>query len=190
MSMQNLKTKFILHGGTQKGNTDEYQIEFFNEIYKNTNSSLNILLIPFSKDSDRRESSTSNLRDLFELFKKDKTLSFEVANESSFISQMQHADIIYFMSGVSLKLLETLKPFDNLRQALEGKIIVGESAGANVLSSYFYTPSADQISPGLGFIPVKTIPHYVDEYAGKLDDVAENIPLLKLKEYEFKVFEI
>jgi peptidase E len=123
-------------------------------------------------------------------FKKDKILSFEIADESSLISQIQHADILYLMGGVSLKLLETLKPFDNLRQVLEGKIIVGESAGANVLSSYFYTPSADQVSPGLGFVPVKTIPHYVDEYAGKLDNVAENIPLLKLKEYEFKVFEI
>lgn len=188
--MKNIKTKFILHGGTQKGNTDEYQIEFFNEIYKDTNSSLNILLIPFSKDLDRRESSISKLRDTFELFKKDKTLSFQTADESSLISQIQHTDILYFMDGISLKLLETLKPFDNLRQAMEGKIVIGESAGANVLSSYFYTPSADQISPGLGFVSVKTIPHYVDEYAGKLNDVAENIPLLKLKEYEFQVFEV
>ncbi len=183
------KTKFILHGGTQKGNTDEYQIEFFNEIYKDTKSSLNILLIPFSKDLDRKESSTSNLRDIFELFKKDKILSFETADESSLISQIQHADILYFMSGVSLKLLETLKPFNNLKESLLGKVVVGESAGANVLSSYFYTPSADQISPGLGFVPVKTIPHYVDEYEHKLDSIGENIPLLKLKEYEFKVFE-
>ena len=114
--------------------TRKWCLDDFNEIYKDTNPAINILLIPFSKDLGRRESSISKLRDTFELFKKDKTLSFQTADESSLISQIQNADILYFMGGISLKLLETLKPFNNLRQAMEGKIVIGESAGANVLS--------------------------------------------------------
>lgn len=59
-----------------------------------------------------------------------------------------------------------------------------------VLSQFFYTPSADEISPGLGFVPVKVIPHYVDEFKHKLDDVGKEFETLRIAEYEFKVLQI
>jgi len=75
--------------------------------------------------------------------------------------------------------------FQNL---LDGKIVAGESAGANVWGRYFYSPSADSIGEGLGYLPVKIIPHYIEQYEGKLDGVGKDLVKLYLPEYEYKVF--
>ena len=70
---------------------------------------------------------------------------------------------------------------------LRGKIVAGESAGANVLCAYFYSPHSDSIGEGLGFVPFKIIPHYRDEHAGKLDSGGAGLETLYLRECEFKV---
>lgn len=53
----------------------------------------------------------------------------------------------------------------------------------------FYSPSADKVDEGLGFLPLKIIPHYSENYKGKLDNVGQGLESLLLPEYEFKVFE-
>ena len=73
---------------------------------------------------------------------------------------------------------------------MSGKIVAGESAGANVFGEFFYSPSADKIDEGLGFLPLKIIPHYSENYRGKLDNVGKKLESLLLPEYEYKVFEI
>ncbi|PCI21323.1 hypothetical protein COB64_00370 [Candidatus Wolfebacteria bacterium] len=71
---------------------------------------------------------------------------------------------------------------------MEGKIIAGESAGAYVLSTCFYSKTEGGIFEGLGLVPVKTICHYVGENSEKLDDCSGEIETLLLKDYEYKSF--
>ncbi len=111
------------------------------------------------------------------------------ADPDKFEDQVKHADAIYFHGGTTSKLLEALKRFPNLASLLAGKTIAGESAGANVMGRYSYSKSADGVLEGLGLLPIKVIPHYSNDYAVKLDGVGEDLELVALKEYEFKVYE-
>lgn len=185
-----MKTKFILHGGFTKGKTEEDNSKFYIEILKDVPEGAKILLVCFAKDDERVPETTTKVMAEFNKNKRQKEITFEVANEKSFAEQTKSANVIYFNGGITLKLLESLKKIPTLKNSLNGKIIAGESAGANVFGKFFYSPSSDKVDEGLGFLPVKIIPHYSEKYKGKLNNVGQNLELLLLPEYEYKTFEI
>jgi peptidase E len=184
-----MKTKFILHGGFTKGKTEENNGGFYTEILKDAPEKAKILLVCFAKDDERIPIATERVKTEFNKSKWQKEITFEVASEQSFVEQIKSADVIYFHGGTTLKLLEALKKFQSLKDLLSGKIIAGESAGANVFGEFFYSPSADKVDKGLGLLPLKIIPHYSENYKGKLDSVGAELELLSLPEYEYKIFE-
>ena len=183
-----MKTKFILNGGFTKGKSDEDNSQFYSEILKDVPEGAKVLLVCFAKENDRISDATTKVMAEFNKNKSQNKVNFEVANEQSFLEQIKSSEVIYLHGGRTIKLLEALKKFPNLKDLLNGKVIAGESAGANVLCQFFYSPTTDHIGEGLGFLPVKIIPHYSKEYEGKLDSVGSDLELLLLPEYQFKVF--
>ena len=183
-----MKTKYLLHGGFTPGKQDEDNREFYSEILKDAPEKPNILLVCFAKDSERIPTATTKVMAEFNKNKWQDELFFEVANQESFVKQVESADIIYLHGGTSLKLLDALKRHSNLGELFKGKTIAGESAGANVLGQVFYSPSSDSVSEGLGLLPIKVIPHYSEKYKGKLDNIKPELETLALPEYQFKVF--
>ncbi len=183
-----MKTKFILHGGFAKGKTDEDNSKFYTEILKNTPEKARVLLVCFAKDDDRISDATTRVTAEFNKNKWQKEITFEIASNESFFEQIKSSDIIYFHGGRTLKLLEALKQFPDFRNLFDGKTVAGESAGANVWGRYFYSPNSDSVGEGLGFLPIKIIPHYTEQYKGKLDNVGKDLEELDLPEYEYKVF--
>lgn len=187
-----MSTKYILHGGFVSGNTDEDNSTFYEEILKDTPDNVRILLVTFAKDEDgdRISRAIKKVSREFEDAKGAKNISIAIVTKEDFLNQIQDADVIYFHGGVSLNLLEALKQYPELKSALKGKIVAGESAGANVWCKYFYSRKSDTVSEGLGFLPIKLIPHYQEEYAHKLDSIDPALTELHLPEYQFKVFEV
>ncbi|MEK7619432.1 MAG: hypothetical protein AAB416_04350 [Patescibacteria group bacterium] len=110
-----------------------------------------------------------------------------MAREEVFIEQMQWADIIYFHGGRSEKLLQVLKKYPDFAHHFRGKIIGADSAGANALSSVFFSKTIG-IGEGFGIIPTKIICHFKNEQRAILDQVRPELPLLCLSEYQFKTF--
>ncbi len=182
-----MTAKFILHGGFTPGNQKENNSDFYKEILKDAPEKAEVLIVPFAKDVERIPVTTERVKGEFNQNKHQEKLNFDVANEKSFIEQIKSANIIYFQGGTSLKLLEALRKFPNLKDCLDGKTVAGESAGANVLAKFFYSPSAQIVSGGLGILPIKIIPHYKDEFKDVFKDVGKNLESLFLKEYEHKV---
>ncbi|MEK7514438.1 MAG: Type 1 glutamine amidotransferase-like domain-containing protein [Patescibacteria group bacterium] len=182
-----MKTKFILHGGFNSEKVNEDNSDFYKEILKDAPENSKVLLIPFAKDADRIPLATKKVSSEFIKNKWQKEITIEIATESDFINQIKLADVLYFHGGVSLKLLETLKKYPELKNLITGKIIAGESAGANVWCKYFYSPRAGQVFEGLGILPIKIIPHYKKEYTGKLNGVGQDLEELLLPEYTYKV---
>ena len=84
-------------------------------------------------------------------------------------------------------LLDALKKYQNLKQLFDGKIVAGDSAGANVLCSVFYSMKIG-VSEGFGLIPIKIISHYLEENKDKLKDIKPELETLFLPEYRFKVY--
>lgn len=187
-----MKTKFILHGGfsANKEKVEVDKSDFYKEILKDAPDNAKVLLVLFAKDDpERMRLAIPKITTAFIDANKEKgDVAVEVATEEDFISQVQSTDIVYFTGGVSLILLEALEKYSHLEEMLAGKTIAGESAGANVFCKFFYSPHADGVFEGLGFLPVKIIPHYKKEYAGKVDEVGLGLEELFLPEYSYKVF--
>lgn len=185
-----MSTKYILHGGSaQKVSSDNEK--FFQEILKDTKNDLKILLVHFAIDSDKSE--INKERDIFQFnnIKENKNISFEVATKDNFISQIINSDIIYFSGGVSTqKLLENLNQYQNLDIMFKDKIVTGESAGANILSTYCYSPASKSVLQGLGIVPVITVPHYQPGDEEKLVNLPKDLEILLLPNYQYKVFYI
>ena len=180
-------TKFILHGGFAKGQKQEND-DFTKEILKTAPSSSRILLVYFAEEPDRISFKEEEDFQQFNKNKGDKVLSFEIASEDLFLEQAKQSDIIYLHGGHSGKLLDALKKIPNLEKMFSGKIIAGDSAGANVLTAAFYSRKIG-VSAGLSLLPIKIISHYVDENKTKLDDIRPELAALFLSEYKFEVFE-
>ncbi len=182
-----MTTKFILHGGFAD-HINEKNDKFFQEILNTDKEQLKILLVYFAKELSRYDELKEKSLNQFKKNNSEKDLGFEVAYEDKFIEQAQKADIIYFHGGKTLKLLDTLKKYGNLKEVFQKKTVAGESAGAYVLSTCFYTKTEKGIFKGLGFAPVKTICHYIGENREKLKDCNEDLEELLLPDYEYKVF--
>lgn len=179
-----IQTKFILHGGGVK----KEDPDFYTEILKDTPENAKILLIFFAKDKDRWAIAEERVKNEFNTVKENKNLSFEVAQESTFIEQMKSVDVVYISGGASKLALDIFKKSPSFGDSCLGKIVSGESAGASILSKFFYSPSANQIFEGFGILPIKVIPHYTEEQKGILDSVGEGLEEVYLPEYTYKVF--
>ncbi|MES3005188.1 MAG: Type 1 glutamine amidotransferase-like domain-containing protein [Patescibacteria group bacterium] len=181
-----MKTKFILQGGFPKDGKQEND-SFFTEILSTAPQDTKILLVLFAKEADRIE---KNMKEDIEQFTKNsggKNLVFDVATEESFLSQIQESDVIYFHGGHTGKLMETLKKFPEFPELLKGKVVAGDSAGANVLCAGFYSLRMGA-GEGFGVLPVKVICHYVEENKNKLDEIRPDLETILLPELKFKVF--
>lgn len=183
-----MKTKFILYGGFNPSEIGDGNASFSKEILREAPEDAKVLIVPFSKEDDRVVPTTERVKNELNAQKWQESLVFEVATEESFIEQVKSSDVIYLQGGSSSKLLGVLKKYSNLGELLEGKIIAGDSGGGNVLSAYFYSPSSDAVTEGLGILPIKMIPHYKEEYGGKFDNVGPDLEEVFLPEYTFKIF--
>lgn len=183
-----MMTKFILHGGFAKGTAHENN-GFFGEVLRSAPKETKILLVYFAKETEYIEKNIKEDTEQFNKNKGDRTLIFDIAREVSFSEQVQSSDVVYLHGGHSGKILDVLRKFTNLKQIFSGKIIAGDSAGANVLASGFYSQKIG-VSEGLGLIPIKIISHYQELNKHKLDQIKPKLETLLLAEYQFKVFEI
>lgn len=184
-----LMTKYVLHGGNAQ-DIDSRNDEFFKEILKDAPANPRILLVHFAGKPERKDINWERDTKQFERVKGDRNLTFESADEQSFLDQILTADVIYFGGGTTQRLLDTIKKFAGLKELFNGKIVAGESAGANALSAFSYSKSGGGIFQGLGIIPVKTIPHYKGEHKEDLDAILGDLEILLLPEYKYRVFNI
>ncbi len=182
-------TKYILHGGDAQIFNNENDL-FFREILKDCPNNPKILLVYFAKEVDRIPKNKAEDVEHFEKNKESKQLSFEIASEEYFLNQINNSDIVYIHGGSTVKLMSVLSKFENLQNHFKGKIVAGESAGANALSTICYSPSVDLVVKGLGILPVKIIPHYLPGKEIKLEGARQELELLLLSVYKYKVFKL
>lgn len=177
-----------MHGGFAKG-AEQANDAFFGEMLKGTPNEVKVLLVYFAEDPTRIEERKESDFKQFDKNKGDKILSFETATEEGFPEEVRRADVIYLHGGHSARILEALKQYPNIKELFEGKIVGGDSAGANVVTAAFYSGKAGPLE-GLGLVPIKVINHYREENKDKINHLRPELETFHLKEYEFKVFEV
>lgn len=180
-----MKTKYVLHGGFTPG-IKSVSDSFFRKVLKDTPNELKILIVYFATDNGDKYFPEDQVQ--FEQNGQGKKLTFKKATIDNFKEETEQADIIYLHGGNSLKMLETMKGFPELKDLLKGKIVAADSAGANILSVNFYS-KRNGICKGFGILPIKFIPHFEEENKSKLDHVNPNLETICLREYEHKLIE-
>jgi len=180
--------KYILHGGYTR-EKNHLNNNFFKEITKGLEGEIKILLIYFASEGSDYEEKLEQEKNNFENNSDNKNLKFEIANKENFIKQIKNSDVIYIRGGDTFKLLEILKSYPKFSEAIKGKITVGSSAGAYVLSKYFYSRGSRKVFDGLGILPVAVACHYKgnQETLELLKEKPEDLEIVLLNDFEHKV---
>lgn len=177
-------TKYILHGGALIKKSENNK-KFFAEIVKGLPKRPNILCIYFSREKRFWPGLFKQDKINFSFVASRKVIDFVLAADkiSALVEQIKKANAIYMFGGSTASLIGIFGKVANLKELYKGKVVAGESAGANMLSKYYYSNSQENIRQGLGLLPIKTFCHYGKEKSAKLE---------KLKKYggKFKVYAI
>lgn len=189
-------TKYILHGGETGRKSDDNK-KFFAEITRHLSDSDKILCVNFARPKDDWEELFEADQVSFAGKNGEKSQSLVLASDktSAFVEQLKKAKAIYLRGGNTHILKEYLDKVDDLESLFEDKIVAGSSAGALVLSRYFYE-NDDEDNPfneGLGILPFKTFCHYSDEKSDKLEELKkygeDTESVLTIKEEKFFIIE-
>lgn len=83
-----MKTKYILHGGSAQHVNAENDL-FFTEILKDTSNPTKILLVHFASEAEMEAINSAKDIAQFERARGNKSISFEVAEEFTFVEQIK-----------------------------------------------------------------------------------------------------
>jgi peptidase E len=189
-------TKYILHGGcTNKKN--ELNRTYYEECTKELEDGSTVLFMYFaSKEEDIPRKFEEDKGKILETTKV-KNLNLVLATEDNFLSQLKEAHSIYIKGGNTTKLLDVLKKFPQFASELDGKIVAGSSAGAYIISTCYISSSKGSVHKGLGILPIRVSCHYqseihpvVDDQMAAIEECPNELELVVLKDFEWKVFEV
>lgn len=111
--------------------------------------------------------------------------SYSYAKKATFLQQIDDADVIYLHGGNTQLLFDTFPPIEDFVKHANGKIVVGSSAGANILSKKYWSSSRAVPCKGLGILDVNIMVHYGAAHHEGLDRTAED---WRREEAEFRAF--
>lgn len=182
-----MKTKYIISGAVINGD-DSNNDNFFREILKDTPSILKVLVILFAKPESKIDLKYEITKRQFERIKSDKIISYDLASHERLSSQIKNSQIVYIHGGSPAKLIEEINQHPCFVSMIKGKVVAGESSGAYLLSSKFYSGHIGHIADGLGVLPIKLKCHFKDLHEKKLDSIDNNLEKVLLRDYEYRVY--
>lgn len=151
------KTIFILAGGSDR-KVSGFAKRLEDEITKHV-SRPKILSCFFSSPEDQWVTKYREWREwLNESFT--RKFTYEYARKTPFLKQVDAADVIFLHGGNTQLLFDTLPAAEELTSHFEGKVVIGSSAGANVLSKDYWSSSRAVPAHGLGIVDVNIMVHY------------------------------
>jgi peptidase E len=181
-------TKFILHGG-DTSTPNDLNKKFYAEVIKDLSEGSQILLVYFSKNEDEYNKLFAQDTEKIANSAGEKKFKTILASKENFQNKVNQSDVIYLRGGNTIKLLDALKQYPNFVNGIKDKTVAGSSAGAYVLSKYFFSPSEGGVFEGLGAVPVRINCHYggSEKVVEELDKYPKNLDLVLLKDSETKV---
>jgi len=189
--------KFFLHWWVTSPRTEKNK-KFFQEIVKSGWNK--ILIFPFAHK--KREYEGQFESDSKKFIEHNSNLDIECAMASEdieiLIEQIKEYKSLYFCGWLQDQHLEILRQIDNLQEFLKDKTVSWNSAGTMIWVKHFYSSDHDILEDGLWFVPIKVMVHWEsDDYPlynkknlEKLEKYWEDLPVYKIREQEYQVFEI
>lgn len=181
-----MSTTFLLHGGKASRNSDLNE-RFRNAVIDYLDKEDTFLICLFAKKNVDPDVQYATIVESYS--KNEKSIKFELADVDIFKEQVKQAKAIYFVGGNTLCLLETLQSVEFERFDLNNKLVIGSSAGALVLGTYFFSQDENAAFSGLSLLPCSIITHF--ERNKSMTDITtlkvkdEQIPVLSISEEEY-----
>lgn len=194
-------TKFVLAGGCDR-KYPRYWRELSREILTDFPEP-KILSCLFAKEVTGRSEKHEQFDALFTQYF-GSNVEVVRAAESSFFEQIKNADIVYLHGGKTQLLLDAIPDIETFVKAIENKIVIGSSAGANFLTKTCYSPSASKVINATGILNIGAVVHYgIDQFEDKLYskefwnnavssvrvELGKEIPVLLIPEGTFTIVE-
>ncbi len=157
---------------------------------------IKVLIVYFATDPDKIVQKWDQDQALFAKFLRPSDYQLMIATEQDFLQQIGEVDTLYFKGGYTERLIEALSKQPDWANHIAGKTIVGTSAGAEMLSRYYF--DLDQMTIRLGFniLPIKVLVHYRSQYNNQPFDwnsieqdllaYQESLPLHRLADGTFE----
>lgn len=186
-------TRYILHGG-ETGRQSVDNQKFFNESTNSLSSDAIILCVYFARDKELWLEMFEQDKINFSSSSQQKIFNFTLADDKIPVlkEQIKKADVIYLRGGDTEMLKKALSKIQNFNELWQNKIIAATSAGAYILSKYYYSNSRDNIYEGFGILPIKTFCHYTEEKSAKLEKLkkhGEDLKTYAIPEEKFFIIE-
>lgn len=188
-------TKYILHGG-YTSTPNDWNKTFYEELSRGLPEGATLLLVYFASDDEGVKEKFEQDRQRILAATSIQNLNIELALEETFLEQLKRADSIYLRGGDTNKLYATLMKLPEFEKNLEGKVVAGSSAGAYVLSTYFFSNGKGKVFEGLGCLPFRVVCHFQSERhpmngdpLKEMEKYPQNLELVLLRDTEWKAFE-
>jgi len=191
-----MMSKYILAGGFVHKSPDGGK-SFCEAVVGGFSGSVKILDCLFAKPQDKWEVLFAGDIAFFEKHIPGMQLDFCLADPKRFTEQVAWANAITIRAGSDESLADILGGNTEWEKELSGKTVAGSSAGANIISAYYYHLDVPRVSEGLGILPIKVMCHYKSDYnapnvdwAGAYDELkkyGEDLQIIALREGEFQI---
>lgn len=162
-----MSTTFVLHGGAtsiDSPQNDEFFAKFTSLVDKDE---VNILMCYFAQEKSKWQ----------DKFKRDegkvlanstKKINFYIPqNTQDLRNKINSFDVLYVYGGPSKMIEGMYSDLSWLKEALDGKVYLGTSMGAFMVSTKYVLSFDDQdvktVHNGLGILPVNTLVHWNQE---------------------------
>ncbi len=171
-------TNYILAGGKDRGTSN-----YASDLSKVVETPKYLLSCFFAQPRENWEDKFASFEDFFRnVFGAD--CEIELAFPDDFRQQVKKSEVIYLHGGDDTLITYYLDVFKDISTMFEGKTVIGSSAGANYLSSKYWTCDWREVREGSGLVPLNIITHYGSHYGsddprGAVDWVGASQELLK-----------
>ncbi len=188
---------FILHGGDTSKDTSENGLffKYFTEFVDK--GDVRILMCYFTKAKDTWEARLESDRSKIAQQTTKNVIVSLAKDPEDLLDQLDSHDVLYVAGGEAQPLESYLPQLRDLRDKLIGKVYLGCSMGAFIVSAQ-YVLSFEKQGPvevhyGLGLLPISTLCHWnIETKKGQkvelLKQAAPATPILVLDEGRFTVF--
>ncbi len=192
-----MTTTYILHGGETSRNTPDNDLFFKYFTHFVDKDEVRILMCYFAKEKNIWDSRLESDKNKIARQTTKKVSVSLAQNADDLLEKMDSTDVLYVAGGDAEAIEAYLPALKNLQEKIRGKVYLGCSMGAFIISSHyvlsFEKQAESEVHHGLGLLPISTLCHWDIEKkkelkVGLLRKAASDKPILALDECKLSLF--
>lgn len=187
-------TTYILHGGVSSDDSIDNEKYFMRCSEAVSKDEVKILMCNWARPKERWEEIYKRDGGRLKNFSKKKVEVDLLTSKLEFEDKFSEYDLLYINAGWGKFVIPFYDDLKQITESFEGKVIVGTSVGAFLISSHFVASLDDEgqdmkkVHKGFGLLPINVLCHWDIETMKeqKLEALKKesDLPILTLEEHQ------